>query len=547
MPKRTLFIILAGLFLLGSLNSVLAAPPREAQPREAQPREAQPREAQPRIDRGIDIRPEAEFRITDNPRIEEFSINPTTIIQGGQITFRWRVEPGPGGSPVNRIRVTYGSTEVFISSDGSGSFVDSRTSTRLRPGSYDFVITATNERGNSSNRGINIQIKADEPVIRTFTVAPEVVVAGEQARVSWYVDRGGGSPIREVRLRNIPGHADVIVPSSGDSSSGERTFTIPSHMRRSTQSVTLLAVGRTISMRTVGFEVLPRDASVRPDLTVSINSIGAPQLQSDDSDRDPRTGQIIEHPDTPIQVTIPFNITVRNIGTALARPVIVNVESSARILGGFSFEVPGSRTVGSPYFDESLIEGGSRTFSGNLKSGINTLSEYRRLEGTEIRFRALVDPGLGGHPTVTESNEGNNYSEWSRAVVLPRAVTIRPLPDFTVGIHTLERNPTGGRHETYESWRIRFQISNQGTGSGPRNVKWEVSLYPSIFRDREWDMICTSYTGAIIHPGRSDLYGIDDFNIPSTVTKIRVRVDWENEITESNEDNNWDERDIVRR
>jgi len=75
---------------------------------------------------------------TDGPRIMEFAASPAVILEGGQSTFHWRVEPGPSGSPIE-------SLEIF---DGTPASPGGRIYARLLlNGEYPTGAVATGGRG----------------------------------------------------------------------------------------------------------------------------------------------------------------------------------------------------------------------------------------------------------------------------------------------------------------------------------------------------------------------------------------------------------------
>jgi hypothetical protein len=51
---------------------------------------------QPKSPAGLTVPSGPRVTIPDDPRIREFSASPTISIQGGRVSFRWRVEPGHG-------------------------------------------------------------------------------------------------------------------------------------------------------------------------------------------------------------------------------------------------------------------------------------------------------------------------------------------------------------------------------------------------------------------------------------------------------------------
>jgi hypothetical protein len=60
------------------------------------------------------------INIPDDPQVREFSANPARVVRGRNMILRWRVEPGPGGSPITGIRI--------LKTEGSGPSVNLRSS-----------------------------------------------------------------------------------------------------------------------------------------------------------------------------------------------------------------------------------------------------------------------------------------------------------------------------------------------------------------------------------------------------------------------------------
>lgn len=280
MSRRVIFITLAGLFLLGSLNFVEAQPQidRRARPKvEVQPQIDQ--RARPKIDLDkkidLDIRPKVP--IPDDPQIEEFSVNPTSVLQGGQVTFRWRVTPGPGGSPITTIRINIGATVVHSSSSSNGSYVFNFLPI-VGPGTWTCTLTATNQIGRSAQRTVNVNVIADDPIIRIFTFSlPQpretnpYAKPGGWIRFSWSVGpTAGGSPIRMVTI-SLDGRTLHSTPNMG----GEYRYDIPADINIGRKVFTLEAVNQagrrateTLNVEIADYPVI-LEASATPTTVVS--------------------------------------------------------------------------------------------------------------------------------------------------------------------------------------------------------------------------------------------------------------------------------------
>jgi len=127
---------------------------------------------QPKSPAGPTVPPGPRVAIPDDPRMQEFSASPTISIQGGRVTFRWRVEPGPGGSPIDRIRLTFGAIEIHSSSSASGEhlFYLNPPIVSGEPRSYQFVLTATNQIGRSVIRTADVRVMSIEEVFRGLRI-----------------------------------------------------------------------------------------------------------------------------------------------------------------------------------------------------------------------------------------------------------------------------------------------------------------------------------------------------------------------------------------
>ena len=206
---------------------------------------AQPRPARtPKVEVERGPQQEAGIEVSDDPVIREFSVNPASVLQGGQVTFSWKVEPSPGGSPITGIRITVGAIELHRSTSAIGEQrVNLPPSLEPRP-ACQFVLTATNSAGRYKQRTLNLEILADTPVIREFSVEPNVVMAGGEFRLIWRVEpTPGGSRVARVML------GPDSVPSSG-----ERTIKIDRNASDERRQYTLTAInerGQSVSQNRI--------------------------------------------------------------------------------------------------------------------------------------------------------------------------------------------------------------------------------------------------------------------------------------------------------
>jgi hypothetical protein len=127
---------------------------------------------QPKSPTGTTVPSGPRIMMPDDPRIQEFGASPTISIQGGHVTFRWRAQPGPGGSPINRIRLTFGAIEIHSSSSANGEhlFLLNPPIVYGESRSYQFVLTATNQIGRSVIRTVGVRVMSAEDVFRSLSV-----------------------------------------------------------------------------------------------------------------------------------------------------------------------------------------------------------------------------------------------------------------------------------------------------------------------------------------------------------------------------------------
>ena len=311
-----------------------------------------------------------------------------------------------------------------------------------------------------------------------------------------------------------------------------------------------------------GAQMVP---AVSPDLVVSIVSIGTPHAEN----RDPFTGRIEDASgpadSVPIYVTLPLTVKVKNIGRTAARPLRVSVEAEGGMPPGYlayGFKVAGSILPSRLYLNESLAPGAERTFSGTLISQQFTLALYRSdAEGVTMRYRAVVDPPFSGHPSIRESSETNNHSNWSMPVNLPRAalaVGSTPLqPDLsvTIGDIILKPGSTWLHGEvTYNKYDIFFRIYNRGTanyrGQGPDEPAWKMSYFSESNRrvyglPDGWQFFVSSACFSIA-PGSFRNFKLPNMDLPADCTKIKLVLDPGNRVVELNEENNIAEKSLLR-
>jgi hypothetical protein len=117
-----------------------------------QPRPEPRTQTKPPVSREV---PSSRVAVPDEPDIREFTGPDFPVVQGAEITLRWKVEPGPGGSPIARVNIVapYLPDEMsppigerrFVFS--GGDFSENRT----------YRLTATNSAGRSASRTLVVR------------------------------------------------------------------------------------------------------------------------------------------------------------------------------------------------------------------------------------------------------------------------------------------------------------------------------------------------------------------------------------------------------
>lgn len=105
--------------------------------------------------------------LPDYPQIREFTLNPHVWLMSetGNVLFRWRVEPGPAGTPVSGITITRRSGDgprmEYSSSDVTGQYNLNISSSPFIPeGRTVYTLTATNEKGATNTRTVEFDVKS---------------------------------------------------------------------------------------------------------------------------------------------------------------------------------------------------------------------------------------------------------------------------------------------------------------------------------------------------------------------------------------------------
>ncbi|MDH4230571.1 MAG: hypothetical protein OEW04_00905 [Nitrospirota bacterium] len=152
-------------------------------------------------------------RIPAYPRIREFSLTPNVWLTGetGNITFRWRVEPGPGGSPVRSVAITrksgYGPAISYSGGPAGGLHALDIPSASLVPeGRTIYTLTATDEKGATSTKTAVLEAKSMSSVrgdISLVTLTTEPAEISEDSPFTFILQLNNRSGVRVPGV-NIP-------------------------------------------------------------------------------------------------------------------------------------------------------------------------------------------------------------------------------------------------------------------------------------------------------------------------------------------------------
>lgn len=129
--------------------------------------------------------------VQDNPRIVEFSVTPnalflvgapSSVIPTRNITLRWAVEPGPGGSRISSITVTkatgLGPVVNLRSANPNGEYSFEMPAS-LREGNAAYTLIATNQQGRTSTRTVELFIRPLNLFVGAVRFTPNVIPVGQ--------------------------------------------------------------------------------------------------------------------------------------------------------------------------------------------------------------------------------------------------------------------------------------------------------------------------------------------------------------------------------
>ena len=169
-------------------------------------------------------------------------------------------------------------------------------------------------------------------------------------------------------------------------------------------------------------------------------------------------------------------------------------------------------------YQQSLGGRASKTFTVIVATNPPKCMESRTL-------RAVID----AQNVIQEQRDDNNAASANAA---------RPCPDLAV--QKIERDHSGLLNETYST---RVTVVNRGNAPSPENQVWGTSLssYPGI---TGWPELAPTHTIPGLDPGKSTSFHIGGSVLSIDKSWVRVMLDRFFEIEESDETNNFVEKDI---
>ncbi len=109
----------------------------------------------------------------------------------------------------------------------------------------------------------------------------------------------------------------------------------------------------------------------------------------------------------------------------------------------------------------------------------------------------------------------------------------RPCPDLA--IKSISRDYEGVFNETY---RVKVTIINQGNAPSPSNQVWATSLPGEPWPVNGWPALTPTQTIPALAPGETTSFKVGGSILSTNRTAIRIMLDRNSEIAESNESNN---------
>jgi hypothetical protein len=154
-------------------------------------------------------------------------------------------------------------------------------------------------------------------------------------------------------------------------------------------------------------------------------------------------------------------------------------------------------------------------------------SNYSKPKCLETRqLKVVVDP----QNQIAELYDDNNITEANSA---------RPCPDLA--IKSIKRHYTGLFNETYQP---KVTIINQGNAVSPSTQVWGTSLPTGIWPVTGWPELVPTHTIPALAPGETTSFRTGGSVLSTNHTAVRVILDRHFEIDESDESNNFKDKQL---
>jgi hypothetical protein len=208
-------------------------------------------------------------------------------------------------------------------------------------------------------------------------------------------------------------------------------------------------------------------------------------------------------------------ITLRNTGVRAVNPVSDRGGTPSGPPIRLDVYVGGAQVA--TLYQPSLGGKTDKVLTVPLTSGVPKCKETRAL-------RVVVD----APNSISEQREDNNTTE---------AVAPRPCPDLAV--KSIKRDSTGGG----TSYIPKVTIVNKGDAPSPSTKVWGTALtnYPGI---TGWPEMSPTHTLPALQPGQDTSFHIGGNVLPIDSSWVRIILDRYFEIQESDESNNFVEKEL---
>jgi subtilase family serine protease len=155
-------------------------------------------------------------------------------------------------------------------------------------------------------------------------------------------------------------------------------------------------------------------------------------------------------------------------------------------------------------------------------------SNYAKPKCLETRnLKVAVDP----QNQFEELYDDNNVTE--------AANSARPCPDLA--IKSIKRHYTGLFNETYQP---KVTIINQGNAPSPSTQVWGTSLPTGVWPVTGWPELVPTHTIEALDPGETTSFRTGGSVLSTNHTAVRVILDRHFEIDESDESNNFKDKQL---